>query len=228
MSTTNTARPVSAAPTSTASLPPNNPKGTMGKNEFLKLLVAQLKHQDPLSPSNGDQMAAQLAQFSSLEQLQNINGALETQAGGQASVLAALHTSAAMGTLGKTVVAVGDQVSLPADTDPRGVEVSATIAGAGGNAVLDVLDDNGTVVGSRALGVVNGGELTVPLGDAGQGLASGRYHYAIHVVDANGNPVNVTTYTTGKVERVQQTASGPALIAGPLTIPFANVTEIRN
>jgi flagellar basal-body rod modification protein FlgD len=228
MTTVYTAPQMSAAPTAAPSLPPNNPKGAMGKNEFLKLLVAQLKHQDPLSPSNGDQMAAQLAQFSSLEQLQNINGALETQAGGQSAVIFALHTSAAMSTLGKTVVAVGDQVNLPADVAPEDVEVSATIAGAGGNAVLEVLDDNGTVVGTRALGIVDGGELTVSLGDAGKELAPGRYHYALRVVDANGSPVNVTTYMTGKVERVQQTASGPALVAGPLTIPFANVTEVRN
>jgi flagellar basal-body rod modification protein FlgD len=48
----------------------------MGKDEFLKLLVAQMKNQDPLNPMDGQQMAAQLAQFSSVEQLISANDTL--------------------------------------------------------------------------------------------------------------------------------------------------------
>ncbi len=50
--------------------------GEMGKDAFLKLLVAQLRNQDPLSPSDGKEMAAQLAQFTSVEQLQSANDTL--------------------------------------------------------------------------------------------------------------------------------------------------------
>ena len=59
-----------------AAPPPTNPNGVMGKDAFLQLLVAQLKHQDPLAPQDGAQMAAQLAQFSSVEQLQAANETL--------------------------------------------------------------------------------------------------------------------------------------------------------
>ena len=48
----------------------------MGKDDFLSLLVAQLQNQDPLNPSDSTEFTAQLAQFSSLEQLQNINDTL--------------------------------------------------------------------------------------------------------------------------------------------------------
>ena len=50
--------------------------GKLGKDEFLKLLVAQLTNQDPLNPADGQEMAAQLAHFSSVEQLQNANDTL--------------------------------------------------------------------------------------------------------------------------------------------------------
>lgn len=72
-----TAPPVgTAAPTTGTPVTPTNPNGKMGKDEFLKLLVAQMKNQDPLNPQDGQQMAAQLAQFSSVEQLQNANDTL--------------------------------------------------------------------------------------------------------------------------------------------------------
>lgn len=48
-------------------------KGELGRDSFMSLLVSQLKNQDPLSPTSNDQMLAQLAQFSSLEQLEELN-----------------------------------------------------------------------------------------------------------------------------------------------------------
>ena len=67
----------------TQDLSPDN----TGKNEFLRLLVAQLKNQDPLNPVKNEEFVAQLATFSSLEQLMSINKAVTrladaTDAGG--------------------------------------------------------------------------------------------------------------------------------------------------
>ncbi|MDR1217141.1 MAG: hypothetical protein LBJ99_00985 [Oscillospiraceae bacterium] len=53
------------------------PNSTLGKNDFLKLLSAQLKYQDPLEPVKDSDFAAQLAQFSALEQMQNISTSME-------------------------------------------------------------------------------------------------------------------------------------------------------
>ena len=61
-----------------------NVGGTMGKNDFLMLLAAQLRYQDPLNPQNDGDFAAQLAQFSSLEQMQNMNETLSAMANYQA------------------------------------------------------------------------------------------------------------------------------------------------
>jgi len=53
------------------------PGGELGKDAFLKILLAQIKNQDPLNPTDGSAMIAQLAQFSTLEQLQNLNTGMQ-------------------------------------------------------------------------------------------------------------------------------------------------------
>ena len=63
------------------------PGGEMGKHDFLMLLSAQLRFQNPLEPQNDADFAAGLAQFSSLEQMQNMNASLEAMAGFQANSL---------------------------------------------------------------------------------------------------------------------------------------------
>ncbi len=52
--------------------------GELGKDEFLQLLVTQMKNQDPMNPMDNKEMIAQLAQFSALEQMQNVGTQLET------------------------------------------------------------------------------------------------------------------------------------------------------
>lgn len=64
--------------------PTNSSKNTVGKNElgkdaFMTLLVAQMQNQDPLNPSTDTEFISQLAQFSSLEQMQNLNTTLNNQ-----------------------------------------------------------------------------------------------------------------------------------------------------
>ena len=53
-----------------------NPGGEMGKDVFLQLMVTQMRHQDPLAPQDSGDMMAQLAQFTALEQMQNLNASM--------------------------------------------------------------------------------------------------------------------------------------------------------
>ena len=219
----NTPSPVSTAPSA-----PVNPKSTMGKDEFLKLLVAQMKNQDPMNPSGGDQMAAQLAQFSSLEQLQNINSTLTTQTSATGTVIDSIQTSAAMGTIGKNVVAGGDALEIKPGSDATTATVRATIPAGGGQATLKIMDNNGNVIATRDLGEVNGGTTDIALGSAGSSLPAGTYHFAVSVTGAGGSPHNAPTFVVGKVDSVVATSRGPVLMIGGIAVPFNTVTEIRN
>jgi flagellar basal-body rod modification protein FlgD len=194
----------------------------MGKDEFLKLLVAQLKNQDPMNPSKPEEMAAQLAQFTSVEQLININDTLAAQAASNNSMAQALNNSAAVGVLGKTVLTVGDSVDVSGTGSDT---VTAIVDGAGGDAVLTIYDADGTEVGSRTV-PVGGGRQEIELGEAAEGLESGRYRYELTVTDAFGDPVSAQTFMRVQIDGLRYTSQGPVLTAGSIEIPLANVVEI--
>src|SRR3954451_9456798 len=73
-----------------------NPKSLLDKDDFLKLFVAQLQHQDPMSPMDNDQMVAQMSQLSTVEQLTNMASANAVMAQTQAQ-------SSAVALIGRTV-----------------------------------------------------------------------------------------------------------------------------
>jgi flagellar basal-body rod modification protein FlgD len=201
---------------------PLGPGGKLGKNEFLKLLVTQLRYQDPMNPLQGEQMAAQLAQFSSLEQLVNIGDALKTQQTGNDALVQAVTNSTAMNTIGKEVTAVSDQVLLPADGSAK---VSCTTAG-GGKGTLTITDASGKVLGSRDLGYVEGGSHTFDVGSAGAGLKEGGYRYYVDVKGADGKPVQVETYATARIDGITYGQNGAMLTAGPLRIAPGSIIKI--
>ena len=76
----------------------------LDKNAFLKLLITELRNQDPLSPTDDKEFIAQLAQFSSLEQMQQVNKAMEAFVSNQVAFQAA-------GLLGRTVSATASDGS---------------------------------------------------------------------------------------------------------------------
>lgn len=197
--------------------------GQMGKHEFLQLLVAQLKNQDPMNPSNPEEMAAQLAQFSSVEQLININEALSGQAASSAAMAQALNNTSAVNVLGKTVLALGDNVQV----DGTGSEsVTVGVEGEGGIATLTIYDADGTEVGSRDVGTIGGGRQEIELGSAAEGLEPGRYRYELTVTDEAGEPVQVQTFQRVAIDGLRYGPNGPMLVSGGLEIPLADVVEI--
>src|SRR5919202_1364871 len=82
--------------TSTPTQLSRNTGGTLGKDDFLKLLVAQLQHQDPMNPMQDSEFMGQMASFSTLEQITNMAAANETIANN-------LTSTGAIGLIGRTV-----------------------------------------------------------------------------------------------------------------------------
>lgn len=86
-----------AASTSTSTSTTREIKKELGKDDFLQLLITQLTHQDPTNPVSNEEFISQMAQFSSLEQMTNINSGIES--------LVQLQSTTAVSFIGKTVTA---------------------------------------------------------------------------------------------------------------------------
>ncbi|HDQ26705.1 MAG TPA: flagellar hook capping protein [bacterium] len=96
----------------------DNPNSALGKQDFLQLLVTKLKYQDPLKPMTDESFIADLAQFSSLEQMTNLNQGFEAQMLAMQDLNTNLiglmvmqNTSQAASLIGKTVVVEFDQLN---------------------------------------------------------------------------------------------------------------------
>jgi flagellar basal-body rod modification protein FlgD len=116
----------------------------LGRQDFLRMLVAQLENQDPLNPQDGTEFTAQLAQFSSLEQLIAMRSSIEALTSAETNARSTTEALAAAGLIGREVLAESDafEVSDGGSVPPLSIELS----GPADSASVRVLDRLGQEV----------------------------------------------------------------------------------
>jgi flagellar basal-body rod modification protein FlgD len=195
---------------------------TLGKNEFLKLLTAQLQQQDPTQPMDSTAFVAQLAQFSSLEQMNNVNDTLTKMLTSQGT---SLQTTAA-GMVGKTAVFDTDEVSLTAG---KTATITANLSQAAGNVNVVIQDSEGNKVRVMALGACPSGinKFTWDgLDSSGKELPTGSYTSQILAADLQGNPVSLTQYGSARITGVTFDNGTPKFLAGGSTLQLSDISEL--
>jgi len=192
---------------------------SLGKDDFLKMLVAQLKNQDPLNPMDGTEFAAQLAQFSSLEQLTNMNTQLTNLGLYQKTMI----STEAVNLLGKEVtVGQGNQFQVDGDNG----NFSYSIAGDAAQVSISILDASGNEVDRIEAGTQSAGQQNVTWQKGNN--SNGLYSYKVTAVDANGDAVKVTSMTTGKVTAVQYKDNAIYLTVNGQEVAFSNIVSVKN
>ena len=119
-----------------------NSRAHLGKDDFLKLLTVQLRYQDPLNPMENTEFIAQMAQFSSLEQLQNMNQTMERSQGAEAELQAAFKNNLVTSLVGKAVEVPTQEVAY----DGEITEVAYRLGPQARSASLQILDARGQMV----------------------------------------------------------------------------------
>lgn len=171
---------------------------SLGQEDFLTILVAQLTHQDPLSPMEDTDMTSQLAQFSSLEQLTSINDGIKDLG----SSMAQSDMLSAVSFIGKEVKAEGYKISI------NDGNVSSIYYGFGepvSSILMNIYDTDGGIIRSIELGSKEAGSYQYEWdgkNENGQVMPDGSYGVGILGEDIEGQAVMVQTEISGTVDAV--------------------------
>lgn len=201
----------------------------LGKDAFLQLLVTQLKNQDPLSPTDNTQFVSQMAQFSSLESMQNLN----TTVTGLATSYQSTQALQASSLVGRSVIVATDKAVLDPTTG-TGITGSVNLSSSSTATTVNVYDSTGNVVDTIDLGTQAAGNASFTwdgLDSTGAAAAAGTYTFkATATID--GTATAMTTYLPAKVSSVTMAStSGGEMtlnLAGLGSVALSNVQTIGN
>jgi len=195
----------------------------MGQDVFLELMVTQMNNQNPLDPQSNSEFVAQLAQFSSVEGLDKLNGSMtglvdsfQSSQALQASSMVGRFVKVDSETsyLGEGGVIAGT-VELPQSTD---------------DLRMNIYDSAGGLVSQVELGASDAADVTFVWNgvDAdGKQLPAGRYRFEATAI-LEGEPVRINTALSANVDSVSVAANGVVTlnVAGVGSVPLSGVKEI--
>ena len=201
----------------------NNNTSALGMNQFLNLLVAQLKNQDPLSPLDSTEFTAQLAQFTSVEQLVGMN---ERLAGIQEMLYYQDEQKDLLGLIGKTVKVDDNKILIE---DEKVLSGSYSIEDRG-EVTVNIFGSDGQKVRTLYFDQQDAGDHPVDWdgkNDSGEMVENGTYTFEVIAQDGDGNYVTANTYISGEVTGVTYEYGQPYLKIGERLInPNYGIIEI--
>jgi flagellar basal-body rod modification protein FlgD len=195
-------------------------KSELGKDDFLKLLMAQLKHQDPMSPQDPSQFSSQLAQFSSLESMQNIEKVLQGQIDAGAYTTMAQKATLGASFIGKQVLVAGNAFEV---TTKGPAELTIDVGTGGGKTKVEILDKDGKKVATKEFGWQDAGRQTLTTDD----LPPGQYTYKVTCTGAKDSDIPIQTYSRGVIDGLTFQNGAVILRSGKLTFPLDYVVEVE-
>lgn len=198
------------------------------KDQFLKLLTFQLKSQNPMKPYDNQEFAAQLAQFTQLEQLSDIKSLIEEQNKSNNLLSRTMSNSALPGMLGKVAKAYTENFQFDGS---KPVDLGITNDAPAVDGKISIYDSAGSVV--RTMDIpktkLGMGDQTITWDgkdENGNDLPKGNYSFFADLVNTSGTTVEGKTFTNGVIEAVRFKSEGTMLVVGGFEVPLENITDI--
>jgi flagellar basal-body rod modification protein FlgD len=206
----------------------NKKNNVMGKDDFLKLMLAQMRNQDPLNPMESAEFAVHLAQFTSVEQLMNLNESMKTSLDANYLLSQSINN-----TLAATLI--GKEVKLDtAEFRYTGQEQQTLGYNLGNNAksvTIKIYNESGTLVKTIENASGNTGDNKVVwdfTDNNGDKVPPGKYRFEVIATDYKNNLLSVTSFLLGKIDGVRFTDFGTKLLVNGVEYNLGDIKEIFN
>jgi flagellar basal-body rod modification protein FlgD len=207
---------------------PREIKKTLGKDDFMRIMITQMRHQDPTKPFDAEQMASQMAQFASVEQLSNINSAVAKMGAANQP----LEKMAMTNLIGKTVTV--DRGKF-AHTEGQSESLSFALPQDAATVKIAISNEQGEKVLEKDLGPMKKGETAFSWdGNKVNTLPAkaGTYSFDIEAVDQRGTVMQLNPQRKAMVVGVSFEGSEPVLLVGDAKqqdkVTMRNVVRIDN
>jgi len=207
----------------TGANPQAKSSNSLGQAEFLKLMTEQLKHQDPLKPMDNKEFLGQMAQFSTVQGINNMQDAMK----GIAESIMGDQVLRGAALVGHDVLVPSEKVALV----EGGNSVKGSVAApAPGIVNFEIKDESGKPVKTISVNAETAGEAEF-LWDGsdanGKRMPAGKYSITATQVNASGDKTELSTYINARVDSVNIGSDGLYLnLKGLGTVPIGQVLRI--
>lgn len=197
----------------------------MDKDAFFKLMLAQLKNQDPMNPLKNHEMAAQLAQFSSLEQMTNMNTTLSKLE----SKATAPENFQALNLIGKTVA--GDSSKVVRTQYDKEHDFNFELPQDAAAVSVKIINAKGEVQREYNLNDLKTGKNKVTWNGTNEGgvkQGAGEFKFLVEARNSVGGKIPVSSQFKGEITGLSFSAEGPVLQVGSQTIKMKDISQITD
>ncbi|HTX18046.1 MAG TPA: flagellar hook capping FlgD N-terminal domain-containing protein [Bacteroidota bacterium] len=215
-----TSTPASTAASQTGTTP------VLGEDDFLKLLTMQMQYQDPMNPMSGTEFASQLAQFSSVEQLTNINSELAQSISANTVLTQSINNDLAATFIGKDVRATTNSFQYTGTGD---VKLGYTLPTDADTASVTISDAYGNVVRTIKGAPTGSGDDTFSWDgkdDAGNVVAAGKYTFSVQAAGSDGGAITASPFVYGTVSGIRFKSDGTVFVVDGVEVPLSDILEI--
>ncbi len=200
-------------------------KNELGQDEFLRLMLTQIKHQDPFKPMENGEFISQMAQFSTVSGIEKMQSSLDTMS----STFTSNQVLQASSLIGRNVLVPGNTGTLEEEGT---IEGAYDLPASSGNVFMNIYDPSGNLVQQHGLGVQQQGQNRFSWDGAmqdGSRAPIGNYTVGIEYTTA-GTTVAAETLMQARIESVNFSAQGndfTLTTANGQTLALADVRQIQ-